>query len=92
MALPIVVVGDTTSHGGRVISGSGNCAISGNAIARKGDLVACPMVYADGRPHGVNQIIEGQDSILVDGLPVALHGHQTQCGCTLIGCGVGLAG
>ncbi|OMG70614.1 hypothetical protein BW685_25365 [Burkholderia ubonensis] len=38
MALPIIVVGDMTSHGGRVISGSDIHTIGGKAIARLHDL------------------------------------------------------
>ncbi|MGO4813698.1 PAAR domain-containing protein [Cupriavidus sp. 2MCAB6] len=85
MPQSIIVVGDKTSHGGRVITGSPSDRIDGQPIARKGDLVDCPMRYPDGRLHGVNPIIEGDDSHMLDGRPIALHGHRSECGCTLIG-------
>jgi len=85
MAQKIIVVGDTTSHGGKVISGAKTHTIDGKAIARKGDQVDCPQKYSDGRPHGVNNITEGHPGMMIDGQPVALHGHHTECGCTLIG-------
>jgi uncharacterized Zn-binding protein involved in type VI secretion len=80
MGKKIIVIGDATDHGGTVISGSGNHTIMGKGIARLGDSVDCPK-----RSHGVNKIIEGDGSYLVDGLPVALEGHKTECGCALIG-------
>lgn len=80
MARKIIVVGDATDHGGKVISGSPTQAIDGKAIARLGDNVACPK-----KGHGVNAIVEGDSGFLVNGIPVALEGHKTACGCALIG-------
>lgn len=85
MSLSIIVVGDSTSHGGRVITGSDIHTIGGKSIACLNDLVDCPERYPDGRPHGVNKIIEAQPSFTIGGEHVALHGHRTECGCTLIG-------
>ena len=85
MARKIIVLGDPTSHGGKVISGSAAHTIGGKPIARKGDKVDCPEKYPDGSPHGVNEIIEGEANMPIDGIPVALEGHKTVCGCALIG-------
>ncbi|WP_423383694.1 PAAR domain-containing protein [Burkholderia sp. LMG 32019] len=85
MALQIIVVGDSTSHGGRVITGSKIHTIGGKLIARLHDLVDCPQKYPDGRPHGVNKIAEAHSTFTLGGERVALHGHRTECGCTLIG-------
>ena len=73
----IVVVGDTTTHGGRVVTGSETDTIDGRAIARQGDLVDCAL-------HGVQPIIEGDDTTLLEGRPVALEGHRAECGCRLL--------
>ncbi|MFM7024977.1 MAG: PAAR domain-containing protein [Limnohabitans sp.] len=80
MARKIIVLGDATSHGGEVISGSPTSRIDGKAIARVGDKVSCPI-----QGHGTNAIVEGDPGLLVDGLPAALEGHKTECGCSLIG-------
>jgi uncharacterized Zn-binding protein involved in type VI secretion len=91
MKRSIIVVGDRTTHEGRVITGSAKHTIDDKPIARKGDLVDCPERYPGGSPHGVNAIIEGEERCLIDGMPVALDGHRTECGCALIGstdCGV----
>jgi uncharacterized Zn-binding protein involved in type VI secretion len=86
MTRRIIVVGDGGSHAGaRVISGSPRSSIDGRAVARKGDSVDCPQRYPGGRPHGVNPIVEGTDKYLIDGIPVALEGHRTECGCVLVG-------
>jgi uncharacterized Zn-binding protein involved in type VI secretion len=85
MALQIILLGDLTSHGGRVITGSKIHTIGGKRIARLHDLVDCPETYPDGRPHGVNKIVEAHPTFTIDGERVALHGHHTECGCTLSG-------
>jgi uncharacterized Zn-binding protein involved in type VI secretion len=78
MAKRMIVVGDPTTHGGNVISGSDSDTIEGKPMARLGDLVSCPK-------HGVNAIVEGDTSFTLDGRPVALEGHHTACGSALIG-------
>lgn len=73
----IVRIGDSTTHGGTVLSGSATMLIRGRGAARKGDCVSCPL-------HGEAIIIEGSDMLLDRGIPVALHGHACSCGCQLI--------
>ncbi|BDT68003.1 hypothetical protein os1_21840 [Comamonadaceae bacterium OS-1] len=85
MGRKIIVVGDPTDHGGVVISGSPTRNVDGKAMARLGDSVNCPQTYPGGKPHGVNAIVEGDARFLVDGIAVALEGHKTECGCSLIG-------
>lgn len=85
MALQIIIVGDRTSHGGHVISGSKVHLIGDKGIARLFDLVECPKHYSDGRPHGINKIVEAHATFTIGGERVALHGHHTECGCTLVG-------
>lgn len=85
MSLKIITVGDKTDHGGTVISGSPNHNIRGKGIARLGDKVVCPLPYPGGKPHGVNKIVTGHDTLTIDGVPVAVEGSATECGCKLIG-------
>ncbi len=85
MSLKIITVGDETDHGGKVISGSSDHDIRGKAIARLGDKVDCPLFYPGGKPHGINKIITGHDTLTVNGVPVAVDGCRTECGCKLIG-------
>ncbi len=76
-----IVVGDTTSHGGKVISGSPSSTWSREKlpIARKGDKVTCPKCP----PHAF-EIAEGCADSMDFGAPVALEGHKTTCGAVLI--------
>ena len=85
MSLKIITVGDKTDHGGSVISGSPGHDIRGKAIARLGDKVDCPQFYPGGKPHGINKIITAHTKLTIDGLPVAVDGCITECGCKLIG-------
>lgn len=85
MALKLITVGDKTDHGGNVISGSSNHDVRGRSIARLGDQVFCPLLYPGGKPHGVNKIITACTTFTVDGVPVAVEGCATECGCKLIG-------
>lgn len=85
MSLKIITVGDKTDHDGTVISGSPNQNIRGRAIARLGDKVDCPQVYPGGKPHGINKIVTACNSFDINGVPVAVEGSTTECGCKLIG-------
>lgn len=78
----IAYVGDATTHGGVILTGSDTMVVMGRKAARKGDLVSCPLPG-----HGVNPIIEGSDMLTDNGRPIALHGHRTACGCMLIALG-----
>lgn len=80
----IIVVGDPTTHGGMVVSGSPTHSYHGRAVARKGDWVECPQLYPNDKPHGSTQIVEGDEQLRIDGQAVALDGHHAQCGCALI--------
>ncbi len=91
MSLNIIVVGDMTDHGGTVISGSSLHEVSGKPIARLGDLVACPMLYPGGKPHGINKIVTAHSSITVHGIGVAVQNCTTECGSKLIGSAIASA-
>jgi uncharacterized Zn-binding protein involved in type VI secretion len=75
----LIRLGDDTDHGGKVISASSTMRYDGRFVARKGDEVSCPK--HDIRP---NLIIEGDESTMDEGVPVARHGYRAMCGCRLI--------
>ncbi|WP_158228977.1 PAAR domain-containing protein [Chitinimonas sp. BJB300] len=76
---PIIVLGDATDHGGQVIGGDMTATIEGKPIARVGDMVSCP------KCNGTYPIVEGVMDTMFSTMPVAVHGHKTACGATLIG-------
>lgn len=80
MTRPLIVVGDSTSHGGTVVEGAPTTDTEGKRIARVGDKVTCPR-----RGHGGTTVIStGDPMVLIDGKPAARHGDVTACGATLI--------
>ena len=74
----VIRLHDMTDHGGKVIKVAHGANALGKSIACKGDLVSCP------RCKGVFPIIEGDALYTIHGTPVALDGHKTACGATLI--------
>lgn len=79
MARNWIVVGDITSSGGRVVTGSPETDIDGKSVSRFNDKATCPL------HKGVFPIVGGCDpTIIIDGQPVALHGAKLACGCTVL--------
>src|SRR5699024_6590320 len=76
---PVIVVGDATSHGGKVLAGSASSVTGNKQIARMGDPVSCPR-----EGHSNEYIATGDPSILIEGQPIARHGDKTSCGASLI--------
>lgn len=75
----LVLLGDKTSHGGKVISASSNTTVNGKKVALVGDMVSCPI-----EGHGTNPIVEGWSQHTFNGRAFAVDGCKCQCGCTLI--------
>lgn len=74
----VICEGDTTSHGGKVVTSSSTSDTNGRRWALLGDMVACP------KCHGIFPIIQGNATNVEDGKPVAYDGCKTACGAVLI--------
>lgn len=72
-----VLLGDSTSHGGKVITASSSYDIDGRPAALLHDLVSCP-------EHGDNPIIEASDSLLDEDRPIVVDRCRTRCGSYVI--------
>ena len=72
-----VRVGDSSTTGGLVLSGSSSQLMDGKLIARVGDEVSCPLC------GNVGLIAEGNESILIDGKAAAVDGSLVVCDCPL---------
>lgn len=73
-----VVLGDPTSHNGKVITASSTFELSGKNAALLNDAVTCPV-------HGINKIIECDISAYQEnGRGIVLHDCKTQCGASVI--------
>ncbi|VVP58953.1 hypothetical protein PS870_05943 [Pseudomonas fluorescens] len=75
----IIRVGDKTTGGGVVLSGSTGMRFDGISVARVGDPVGCPLPG-----HGRTTIAEGHPTYRDNGVRVTFHGHLCACGCALI--------
>ncbi|WP_236200016.1 PAAR domain-containing protein [Pseudomonas pseudonitroreducens] len=73
----IIRIGDKTTSGGSVLTGSPNRKFHGIGVARVGDQVSCPA-------HGPTVVSEGHPTFRDNGVPIAFQGHRCACGCALI--------
>lgn len=71
-------IGDLSSHGGHIISGSADVHTNGLLTARAGDLHACPV-----KGHGITPLIS-TSHVLVNGRPVIRVGDHAGCGATIL--------
>lgn len=82
----VAVVGDRTTKGGYIITGSGPATCGGRCIALVGDLVTCPKCGNKG------QIVEGAPNLTFHGKPAAYNGCRVACKCTPVGSNQIIAG
>ena len=71
-------LGDSTSHGGKVISASTLFVLHGIAVAQEGDMTHCPKCKGD------FPILPSPGSSTSHGKTLAFEGTQTACGASLI--------
>lgn len=72
-------LGDMTDHGGEVVRESDIMRYDGRRVARKGDLVTCPL-HSDINP---NVFLEGDGNFADAGVSDVRHGQQATCDCHL---------
>ena len=80
-SFPISRIGDTSNHGGVIISSpiSGQ-HIDGIQAACIGSLHSCPIPF-----HGITPIVSSPiTSVLVDGIIVAMVGSVAGCGAVMV--------
>ena len=79
MGKPVARLGDTTNHGGTIVTGSTGTIVNGKPVARMGDLHACPR-----KGHGLTRIVSGSTTTLIEGKPTARMGDTTGCGAVIV--------
>ena len=72
-------LGDSSTHGGTIITGASRTFVNGLPVARMGDLHSCPIPG-----HGVTPIITGSLTTITEGKPNARIGDVTGCGATIV--------
>ncbi|CAG7701587.1 unnamed protein product, partial [Allacma fusca] len=75
----IIRVGDRTTGGGQVQSGSETMIFQAIGVARINDPVSCPIPG-----HSPSYIAQGHPTMKDNGVAVAFDGYKCSCGCTLI--------
>lgn len=73
----VVRLGDTTSHGGKVITASASFKALGKAVALVGDMTICP------KCKGTFAIQPSDSDRKHHGKQVAYDGHKAACGAKL---------
>jgi len=76
----IAIIGDATTTGGHIITGSGTSFCEISSVALLGDLAYCP------KCKGTGEIIEAAKNFVIDGKPAAYDGCIIACGCKPVGC------
>ncbi len=79
MGRPSARLGDTSSHGGTIITGSDTTSINGKPAARVGDLHTCSIPG-----HGVTSITSGSKSVMIEGSSAARVGDSVGCGAVIV--------
>ena len=74
----IVRLGDTSSHGGTMISASGKFKVNGKIVCINGDMHSCPIPY-----HGITAVIS-TTTLNSNGQPVTRTGDSVGCGAVLV--------
>ncbi|WP_013588421.1 PAAR domain-containing protein [Paraburkholderia phenoliruptrix] len=82
MSRSIICVGDTTSHGGKVIEGNPAATLEGRPISGVGHMVACPQ--CKGTFPILPDLLGRRYPHIIDGRDTAVEGMRTACGATLI--------
>mgnify|MGYP006269340739 CR=1 FL=1 len=71
-------LGDTSDHGGSIISSASKTIVEGILVARVGDMHSCPIPG-----HGVTAITSGSSTFICEGAATAVVGSVCGCGATI---------
>jgi len=82
LASAIICVGDTTSHGGKVLEGNPTASIDGRPIAGVGHKVFCPLCKGDFAI--LPDLVGRRYPHVIDNRDTAVAGMRTACGAILI--------
>jgi uncharacterized Zn-binding protein involved in type VI secretion len=75
---PVARRGDSSSHGGAIVTSALHTSVEGAKVAIVGSILACPI-------HGAQPIVSGCPIWKVEGQPVARTGSTAACGAVIIG-------
>ncbi len=73
----VIRLGDTSSHGGSMVSASGKFTVNGKVVCVNGDSHDCPIPF-----HGTTSV-SSANSLTSGGQPVVRTGDSAGCGAVL---------
>jgi uncharacterized Zn-binding protein involved in type VI secretion len=76
MSYQVSRLGDTSDHGGQIVTASPTFKVGGIPVARIGDILDCPQ-------HGKNPIVSSLITQKQGGVILAHVGSKTECGATI---------
>jgi uncharacterized Zn-binding protein involved in type VI secretion len=81
MGKPAARIGDSTAHGGSIVTGCPTVTIGGVPAARMGDMTVCPLVTPGTPPipHVGGSISIGSTGVNIGGMPAARVGDMATC-------------
>jgi uncharacterized Zn-binding protein involved in type VI secretion len=84
----VVRMGDINSAGGAVIgSTAGTVFVNGQLCAVIGSLISSHEPYGPPHPpHEAATITTGNNTVIVEGQPIAIQGSNNTCGHVMTGC------
>jgi uncharacterized Zn-binding protein involved in type VI secretion len=74
----MIRLGDSTTHGGKVLQGFPFYMVEDRPVSGKGHMVFCPLC------KGVFPIVEGNPAHTYGDVELAFHGMRAACGATLL--------
>ncbi len=80
MGSNIALLGDTSTHGGTIVTASSKMYVQDKKVARVTDILDCPI-------HGHSEILDGSPRFRCADQSVARSGSHTACGAIIIGSG-----
>lgn len=72
-------IGDPSSHGGIIISGSDDVRADGISKARLGDMHSCPLLG-----HGVTPLVTASNDVYTDARGQVRVGDSAGCGAVIV--------
>lgn len=75
----VVRLGDSSNHGGVIITASSNVITNGVNAATLGDLHSCPI-----QGHGITEIVTGSPDVAINSTGTSNIGVTAACGAIII--------
>jgi len=80
MMKKIARVGDTSNHGGKIITGIKTVLVEGKPVAVENSIHSCPQSYPGGAPHGNTPIKAITKTVYVAGKLILTENAIAGCG------------